>query len=519
MKFKEKNHQDRWQPMADIFSALALIFILLLILMLATWINDSNYDGEEQETHYYDYEYNYEYNNQQQENDNGGGNNNPIPEDEGEDEYDDKIAVRVIAVDSETNLIIEQAEIEFYLYDGYNSRQTLNTYYPKKTGYQTFETREDGTFFLPEKIVRGEYTLHNISAPVGYVSGGRLTFIAQDEHDWDTPLIVYFPFDRIKSSFSIKVIDDVSGNAVAGGKFELYALQDLILADGTVFAKKGDVIDTLVPDSDGYAESVVIPFRNQFAIRQIIPAEYYAVLSHDIEIPAGTNDLNSNTVIEIPVTMTNVSVNVKDEYNGAAIDGIELSLRNVKTNEYRTYNTDKSGAVMINTLDKDTEYVLTQTVWKDKYRTSTDEYRFSVDSLGRIDENSGAAFEISNRMIRVDLKCLNWFSYASADGYTIRLTDSNGECVAETASSEDMLEGVPVGNYNVEVAGKRNIVLSNNQIEIADTAEIQSFNIRIMTVGGLIILLLIAAVLLSIAVASIVFAVKRIKQKKQIKAK
>ena len=46
--------------------------------------------------------------------------------------------------------------------------QTLYTYYQEKTEYKKFETGDNGTFYLPEKITKGTYSLHNISAPSGY---------------------------------------------------------------------------------------------------------------------------------------------------------------------------------------------------------------------------------------------------------------------------------------------------------------------------------------------------------------
>ena len=38
----------------------------------------------------------------------------------------------------------------------------------EKTEYKKFETGDNGTFYLPEKITKGTYSLHNISAPSGY---------------------------------------------------------------------------------------------------------------------------------------------------------------------------------------------------------------------------------------------------------------------------------------------------------------------------------------------------------------
>ena len=79
-----------------------------------------------------------------------------------------KSAVYVELVDAETDRPIQEENIRFELYrtdithlqEG--SLQILNTYYPEKISYRLYATREDGTFYLPEKIWQGNYYFHEL---------------------------------------------------------------------------------------------------------------------------------------------------------------------------------------------------------------------------------------------------------------------------------------------------------------------------------------------------------------------
>src|SRR5699024_10710133 len=71
---------------------------------------------------------------------------------------------------------------------------TMTTYYPEKKVYETFETNENGTFLLPEKLPAGEYYFRELRAPEGYLlRGEEVTLSITESYDCDTPLIIEFP--------------------------------------------------------------------------------------------------------------------------------------------------------------------------------------------------------------------------------------------------------------------------------------------------------------------------------------
>ena len=87
--------------------------------------------------------------------------------DEGETLYyilEDKTIVSpvcLVKTDSTTGKTIPVTGAEFELLDADKEVITMTTYYPEKKIYKTFETNENGTFLLPERLPAGEYYFRN----------------------------------------------------------------------------------------------------------------------------------------------------------------------------------------------------------------------------------------------------------------------------------------------------------------------------------------------------------------------
>ena len=80
--------------------------------------------------------------------------------------------VRLVKTDSTTGMTIPVSGVEFELLDVNKETITMTTYYPEKKVYETFETNENGTFLLPEKLPAGEYYFSG-AACTGGVSSAR----------------------------------------------------------------------------------------------------------------------------------------------------------------------------------------------------------------------------------------------------------------------------------------------------------------------------------------------------------
>ena len=154
--------------------------------------------------------------------------------------------------------------------------------YPAVTALDTFYTDETGTLMLPNELVYGNYELHEVQSANGYVLDSTpVPFTIDGTVD---TVVVEKTNKPQKGKISVSKIGDVftnvtmasssytdeDGNFVenptiytpvfeetglAGAVFEITAAEEIVTADGTIRAKKGDVVATLTTDTNGYAES------------------------------------------------------------------------------------------------------------------------------------------------------------------------------------------------------------------------------------------------------------------------
>ena len=87
-------------------------------------------------------------------------------------------------ISEKITVLSQDAGVDFELYESKGALQILNTYYPDKISYRKYETREDGTFYLPEKILKGDYYLHELTAPEGYDVADDQNFTIDKIYDW-----------------------------------------------------------------------------------------------------------------------------------------------------------------------------------------------------------------------------------------------------------------------------------------------------------------------------------------------
>ncbi len=191
--------------------------------------------------------------------------------------------VKIVKKDAETGNIIPVAGIGFKVWDCTNEcyvAQTVN--YPTPTEIDTFYTDETGTLMLPNELVYGDYELHEVQSANGYVLDSKpVPFTIDGTVD---TVVVEKTNKPQKGKISVSKTGDVftnvtmasssytdeDGNLIenptiytpvfeetglAGAVFEITAAEDIVTADGTIRAKKGDVVATLTTDENGYAES------------------------------------------------------------------------------------------------------------------------------------------------------------------------------------------------------------------------------------------------------------------------
>jgi uncharacterized surface anchored protein len=210
--------------------------------------------------------------------------------------------VKVIKVDSETGRTIPQPGIEFKIKNTdtgeWVSQQIL---YPTPIVIDSYLTAEDGTLVMPEPLHFGNYELHEVQSPYGYLlSEQPIPFKVTSENPVEY-LEVKMPNQPVKGKVTVQKTGEVLTGAaeiptkdgslftpeytvrgIAGATFDIIAAEDIITPDGTLRAAEGEVVDTITTGADGYATSKELYLGNYYAIETAVP---YGFLLDETPLP------------------------------------------------------------------------------------------------------------------------------------------------------------------------------------------------------------------------------------------
>lgn len=514
---KRKNGEESyWKSFTDIMAGLLLIILLVLMLLLL-YMTQMN-----KEAHRFDHEYDAPYTDNNENNnesnhkademydrppqEGGGGGDGGYGDNTGDGEdHDyghDKAAVFVTVVDEETKKVIKKDGIVFELYNNKDARgslQTLNTYYPVKVSYKQFETTKEGTFFLPEKIIFGWYSLHNIKAPKGYSFAEDVNFEVRESRDWSNPYNITVPMSPSKGKIYIHSIDAGTKKNVGGGTYEVFAAENVTTLDGTVRYKAGDKVDEFTCDANGKGVSKKL-YYGKYSIKQKAAPQYYAVNNTPLNVELAYTEKEEEDIHKIESEKTLYELTLVDQDTKEPISGVEFA---IKGRENLT--TDEKGRVYITNLDKSTTYKLNLVKLPEPYRTKSKEYSVSVDAAGLINGKAVESKTDTAYIIRLSVSVKDILFGNNVSAGTIRLYDASGEVVEEwTASgSEEEFTNLEPGIYTLEADNNQS---TRQSINLRDSAGRQTLEISIWTLWDTLAVIgaAVVAVLLIVLVISLI---------------
>lgn len=187
--------------------------------------------------------------------------------------------VKIVKVDSETGKQIPYAGADFQIYDPDGKLVTMKYTYPTVTEIDTFYTNSEGYLITPEALPYGiGYSVVEVQAPYGYIldstpvyfditaentseENGVTIVKAEKKNTPQKGTITVEKTGEIFSnviSFGEEVIiyqPEYSVNGLSGAVFEIYADEDITTPDGTVRAKKDELVATLKTNTKGTAIS------------------------------------------------------------------------------------------------------------------------------------------------------------------------------------------------------------------------------------------------------------------------
>ncbi len=189
--------------------------------------------------------------------------------------------VQVVKKDSETGKTIAIPNVKFKI-QNVDTKQYVSQYVGGKV-YDNFMTDENGVFTTYLKLEAGNYKLVEIESPKGYLlskDGVEFTIGENTEYNYTTYgaiVVVEFNNTPIKGQVEIYkngdkfIVEDETFSyesiSLKGIKFNVYADEDIKSADGNyLYYNKGDLVETLTTDENGYVKSKKLPLGKYYLI-------------------------------------------------------------------------------------------------------------------------------------------------------------------------------------------------------------------------------------------------------------
>lgn len=240
--------------------------------------------------------------------------------------------VKIVKVDSETGKQIPYAGAGFQIFAPDRNKVMMKYTYPTVTEIDTFYTNSEGYLITPETLPYGKgYSVVEVQAPYGYTLDSTpvsFDITAENTSEENGVTIVKTEKKNTPQKGTITVektgeifsnvtavgggYTDENGNDVtlptiyqpeysvsglAGAVFEIYADEDITTPDGTVRAKKDELVATLKTNTKGTAISKQLYLGKYRVVETVAP--YGTVINpepHTIELTySGQNEKVTNT--------------------------------------------------------------------------------------------------------------------------------------------------------------------------------------------------------------------------------
>ena len=512
MKTKRKRPNEElnfWQPATDMFSALVLILLLIILLLSLYLVNIDDNDqidpdpGSSVSSNSYDgvgaVISRPDGGHQDADGDDGGGAGSTPdgssiadlpggPDDNvaggggggsgtGTGDGPDKgikSAVFVVMVDAETDRTIKEAGVQFELYGADNSLQILNVYYPEKVSFRKYETTEAGTFYFPEKLLQGQYIVHELTEPEGYDAAENQEFDLDDLYDWPDPYVVKMPLSPSRNIIRVQMNDAETGMAVTGGTFDVIAKTDISTQDGTLRYREGQIVDEIVCDENGYGESREL-YLGEYIVRQKDIPQYYAGQTEELDCMVEKKSEVESPLNTVDSERSRIILTLADElYSSRGIEGATFQI--TANGRTTTVTTDASGRIVLEELEKNTTYTICQTSTAEDYAIDPTEYTFNVTADGRIDGETQKELNLTNRVIRVSIGAASNILGGQRAGVELSLYDASDNLIRTwtTTNTPITFTDLEAGSYYVTMGENSE---KHYTFQVADQAAIQTVSV------------------------------------------
>ena len=376
--------------------------------------------------------------------------------------------IEVVKIDAETGKTIPYAGAGFQIYDPAGNKVSMTFTYPTPTTINTFYTDADGQLVTPEKLEYGKgYSLVEVQAPYGYVLDSTpVPFDVTEENSTQEGGITLIKVDKPnmaqKGTISVEKTGEVffgvnvfgekdkdviyqpvyTVKGLAGAVYEITADEDIITPDGTLRYHKGDVVDTVTTDDEGFAKSKEL-YLGKYTVVEIKAPNGMVINNekHSVELTyAGQDVAVTETVTSFYNERQKVKISLEKvlEQNDTFGVGTNDEIKNISFGLYAKEDIVSSsgtvipadGLIEIITLDENGKatvntdlpfgsYYIKEIATGEHYILSATQYPFTFEYAGQdtetVEINVNDGKPIENKLI-----------YGSVSGKKI---DENGEAL------------------------------------------------------------------------------------------
>lgn len=190
--------------------------------------------------------------------------------------------------------------------DGHWIHQTID--YPNPYTLIDFKTDGTGTFTLPDYLVYGDYLLYEIESPEGYVQAEPFAFTVNKSDANDSKIYLTLNIKQADVPQKARIVFEKSGDLLVGAEvyktllamnglkpiwkvgllaggttFEVYAAEDIVTPEGTVYYRAGDLVDTVKTDRTGMAQSAELELGH-YTVKEVATTWGYLTDGEPIDV-------------------------------------------------------------------------------------------------------------------------------------------------------------------------------------------------------------------------------------------
>ena len=409
--------------------------------------------------------------------------------------------VKIVKVDSETGKQIPYAGAGFQIYDPNDKLVTMTYTYPEVTTIDTFYTNSDGYLITPETLPYSKgYSVVEVQAPYGYILDSTPVYFditAENTSEENGITIVKAEKKNTSQKGTITVektgeifsnvtaigggYTDENGNDVAlttiyqpeysvsglsGAVFEIYADEDITTPDGTVRAKKDELVATLKTNTKGTATSKQIHLGKYRVVEKTAP--YGFVLNktvNHIELTySGQNEKVTNTSTSFTNDRQKAEINLtkileQDEKFNIGNNG---EIRNVSFGLYADEDLKAANGTVI-PKDGLLEIITCNEKGKATFTTDLPIGKYYVKEIST-----------DNHYILSDKKYPVVFEYAGQDTASVHISVNDGEPIINSIIY-GTIKGLKIDRETGEkITGALFGLFSNNETEFTEETAIMT---------------------------------------------